>query len=80
MTLSECLTEASTDELVGRVKLLWVLESLAGAKKVTTRRALEGMSLDGSRAISDLEAPVVWQILEMFDNEDSSNDSDDGKG
>lgn len=65
-TLSEVLEHAGTDEYVGRLTVLWVLESLPGAGKVETRRRLAGLGIDGSTTLRDLEPATLVVLLEEF--------------
>lgn len=51
-TLADVLGARHTDELVGQLRLLWVLESLPGARKTDTRRELARLGLDGDRSLA----------------------------
>lgn len=77
-TLPEVLEHAGTDEYVGRLTLLWVLESLPGAGKVETRRRLAGLGLDGSTMLRDLDRSTSVVLLDEFT--DGSGAEDDSRG
>lgn len=53
-TLDEVLDRARVEDLIGRIKLLWVLESLPGAGKVATRRHLASLGLEESIPVGEL--------------------------
>ena len=65
-TLGEVLERARNDELVGAVRLGWALESLPGARKVDTRRALEALAIDGDAALGTLDERTRHTVLERF--------------
>lgn len=65
-TLEEVLRRAGEDELVGAVRLGWVLESLPGARKVDTRRHLDRLGIDGSAPLASLDGPTAARVLEAF--------------
>lgn len=67
--LVDVLDSGSEDPLLGAVRLLWVLESLPGARKSDTRRALVALGLDGDRAIGQLSSPERAAVLERFASE-----------
>ena len=66
-TLTEVLDRAGTDELVGELKLLWVLESLPGARKVDTRRTLGQLRLDEGARLRTLDAATRQLVEQTFD-------------
>lgn len=53
--LAAVLAEGAVDELTGRVRLGWVLESLPGARKVDTRRQLGRLGLGERILLADLD-------------------------
>ena len=55
------------DPAVGAVHLLWVLESLPGARKVPTRRALAAMGIGERTPLAGLSDAEVAAVLERFD-------------
>jgi len=67
-TLAEVLGRADGDELVGELKLLWVLESLPGARKVDTRRRLGELRLDEGARLRTLDAATRQLIEHDFDS------------
>lgn len=54
------------DPAVGAVHLLWVLESLPGARKVPTRRALATMGIGERTPLAALSDAEVGALLERF--------------
>ena len=66
MSLAQVLASAETDALVGQVRVLWCLESLPGARKTDTRRALEQLGVSGRTALSGLGAERRAELLAEF--------------
>jgi hypothetical protein len=66
-TLAETLARATTDPLVGQVKLLWALESLPGARKIDTRRRLAALGIDAAAPLAQLDGDQHAVILATFD-------------
>ncbi len=66
-TLVEVLAQATTDPLLGQVKLQWVLESLPGARKIDTRRRLTELGLDGVGSLSQLGPDQHDVVVSNFD-------------
>jgi len=64
--LAEVLERSERDELVAAVKLLFVLESVPGARKVLTRRRLDDLGLDGRRRLGGLDADERRVVLAEF--------------
>jgi len=54
VSLSELLRMAETDEIVGKTKVLAVLESLPGVGKVKARRLMEEVGISETRRIRGL--------------------------
>jgi guanylate kinase len=65
-TLSEVLDRADSDELTAAVRLGWALESLPGARKVDTRRALDALAIDGDAPLGALDDGTRRTVLERF--------------
>lgn len=65
-TLAEVLYVGRHDELIGRLTLLWVLESLPEAGKVATRRRLMSLGIDGSTPLAELDEATSAVLLEQF--------------
>lgn len=65
-TLAEVLDRARSDELVGAVRLGWALESLPGARKVDTRRALDALAIDGDAPLGALDDGTRRTVLDRF--------------
>jgi len=62
ITFAEFLDKADEDEIVAKIKVLAVLESLPGVGKVTARRTMETLGIAESRRISGL-GPQQRQAL-----------------
>jgi hypothetical protein len=56
VTLSELLKKADSDEVVGKMKVLAVLESLPGLGKVKARRIMEEVGISETRRLQGLGA------------------------
>jgi hypothetical protein len=54
LSLSELLSSADSDETVGKMKVLSVLESLPGLGKVKARRLMETVGISESRRLQGL--------------------------
>jgi hypothetical protein len=54
LTLKELLEQASHDEVVGKMKVIAVLESLPGLGKVKARRLMEDVGISETRRIQGL--------------------------
>jgi hypothetical protein len=54
MTLPELLEQGDKDEIVGKMKILSVLESLPGLGKVKARRLMEDVGISESRRVQGL--------------------------
>ena len=64
LTFKELLDQAKGDEIIGKMKVLAVLESLPGLGKVKARRLLEDVGISEARRIQGLGAN---QRKELFD-------------
>jgi hypothetical protein len=54
MTLEQLLAQGDTDEIVGKMKVLAVLESLPGLGKVKARRLMDEVGISETRRIQGL--------------------------
>ncbi len=54
LTLEELLSEGDHDEVVGKMKVLSVLESLPGLGKVKARRLMDDVGISESRRVQGL--------------------------
>ena len=64
LTLSSLLDSADKDEIVGRMKVVSVLESLPGIGKVKARRIMEEVGIAESRRVQGLGAVQRRRLLE----------------
>lgn len=64
--LGDVLTAAGADQLLGQVRLLWVLESCPGARKVDTRRTLAALGLDERLQLGRLSPDQRSVVLSSF--------------
>lgn len=62
-TLDDICRKASTDEFVGRIKVLTVVQRLPGWGKVASRRALDSMGIDSMTPVGEVDPAA---LLEMF--------------
>ena len=56
LSLADVLAKAETDETVGKMKVLAVLESLPGLGKVKARRLMETVGISETRRLQGLGA------------------------
>src|ERR1700694_5320224 len=54
LTLRELLDQAGGDDVLGKMKVLAVLESLPGLGKVKARRVMEGVGISETRRVQGL--------------------------
>ncbi|QGG95184.1 integration host factor, actinobacterial type [Actinomarinicola tropica] len=66
VSLGELLTAAEGDEVVAKMKVLSVLESLPGVGKVKARRTMEAIGIADSRRIRGLGEQQRKALLEAF--------------
>ena len=60
------LLDRSGDDVVGKMKVLAVLESLPGVGKVKARRTMESIGISESRRVRGLGSRQRSQLLDMF--------------
>ena len=65
-SLPELFELASTDESVGKMKVLTVLESLPGLGKVKARRLMDELAISESRRIKGLGGQQREALLKRF--------------
>lgn len=65
-SLPELFDMAGTDETVGKMKVLTVLESLPGLGKVKARRLMEDLGISESRRIRGLGGQQRDALLKRF--------------
>lgn len=66
LSLSELLSQADSDELVGKTKVLAVLESLPGVGKVKARRTMEEIGIAETRRLRGLGVQQRAALLAAF--------------
>ncbi len=66
ITLQELIERADNDEIVAKIKVLNVLQSLPGVGKVTARRTMEDLGIAESRRLSGLGPQQRKSLLEVF--------------
>ena len=64
VTLRELLVKAESDEIVGKMKVLAVLEALPGTGKVKARRLMETVGISETRRLQGLGAKQREALLE----------------
>ena len=64
ITLKDLLAKAANDEIVGKMKVISVLESLPGTGKVKARRLMEQIGISESRRLQGLGAKQRESLLE----------------
>lgn len=65
-TLREALAAADTDPVVGKLKVVALLESLPGLGKVKARRVMEEIGIADSRRVQGLGAQQRQALLEKL--------------
>lgn len=66
VTLAEVLEQAEGNEIVGKTKVLAVLESLPGVGKVKARRLMEDIGIAESRRLRGLGDQQRAALLDSF--------------
>jgi hypothetical protein len=66
ISLAEVLQQAESDELVGKTKVLAVLESLPGVGKVKARRTMEEIGIADTRRVRGLGTQQREALLAAF--------------
>ena len=66
LSLSELLAQADGDEIVGKMKVLAVLESLPRVGKVKARRTMEEIGIADTRRVRGLGEQQRKALLEAF--------------
>jgi signal recognition particle GTPase len=66
LTLKELLDQSSTDDTVGKMKVLAVLEALPGVGKVKARRTMDEVGISETRRIRGLGEQQRKALLEAF--------------
>lgn len=66
VSLSDLLRQADTDEIVGKMKVLAVLESLPGLGKVKARRLMEEVGISETRRLHGLGEQQRKKLFEKL--------------
>jgi len=66
VTLSEALDRADTDSVVGKLKVLAMLESLPGLGKVKARRIMEEIGIADTRRVQGLGKQQRQALLDKL--------------
>ncbi len=66
LTLPEALASANTDNVVGKLKVVTLLESLPGLGKIKARRIMEDIGIADSRRVRGLGAQQRIALLEQL--------------
>ena len=64
VSLPELFSQAENDEIIGKMKVLAVLESLPGVGKVKARRLMEKVDISETRRIRGLGGQQRKRLLE----------------
>ena len=68
LSLRELFDQSEHDEVVGKIKVLAVLESLPGVGKVRARRIMEEVDISEARRVRGLGEQQRKSLLRMFPN------------
>ncbi len=66
LTLDEILVQADEDDIVAKLKVLAVIESLPGVGKVKARRAMEDIGISENRRLRGLGSEQRRVLVEQF--------------
>ena len=66
LNLKELLHQSAGDDIIGKMKVLAVLESLPGVGKVKARRTMEEIGISETRRIRGLGDQQRAKLLEAF--------------
>jgi signal recognition particle GTPase len=66
LTLRELLDQAGSDEVIGKMKVLAVLEALPGLGKVKARRLMEEVGISETRRVQGLGANQRQALFEKL--------------
>ncbi|HVN51984.1 MAG TPA: integration host factor, actinobacterial type [Acidimicrobiales bacterium] len=66
VTLGELLDQAEGDEIIAKMKVVAVLESLPGVGKVKARRTMEEIGISETRRVRGLGAQQREALLKAF--------------
>ena len=66
LSLPQLLEDAEKDDIVGKMKVLAVLESLPGVGKVKARRTMEEIGISETRRVRGLGAQQRKELLAEF--------------
>ena len=66
VSLAEVLQQGDTDDVVGKTKVLAVLESLPGVGKVKARRLMRDLKISESRRLRGLGPNQKMRLLDHF--------------
>ena len=66
VSLDELLAQAEGDDVIGKMKVVAVLESLPGVGKVRARRLMEELKIAESRRVRGLGAQQREALLKQF--------------
>src|SRR3954452_23801862 len=66
LNLSELLAQAEGDDIIGKMKVVAVLESLPGVGKVKARRTMEEIGISDTRRVRGLGAQQREALLRSF--------------
>ena len=66
LTLTEALASADTDNVVGKLKVVTLLESLPGLGKIKARRIMEDIGIADSRRVRGLGTQQRIALLDQL--------------
>jgi transposase len=66
ISLAELFEQAESDDIIGKLKVLALLESLPGIGKVKARRVMEDIGISESRRVRGLGEQQRKALLEQF--------------
>ena len=66
LTLKELLDQSEADDVVGKMKVVAVLESLPGVGKVKARRTMEDIGISETRRVRGLGDQQRKELLKAF--------------
>ena len=70
VSLESLLSKSGDDEIIGKMKVLAVLESLPGVGKVKARRTMDEIGISETRRVRGLGAQQRESLLKAFPGSD----------
>lgn len=67
-SLSEVITQGQSDDVIGKMKVSALLESVPGVGRVRARQTMEEIGISQSRRVRGLGAKQIAALIERFES------------